>query len=106
MFPEVFRCPECDREFVVREPEQSEIHCPACRHYMGERRFSTVIETEIEELIQRLALERDRLEEDEAIYGAGEHTRELEFYGTEVHKALAVLRSAIGQLQELRARYR
>ena len=106
MFPEVFSCPECEREFVVREPEQSEIHCPSCRHYLGERRFSTVIETEVEELIARLILERDRLEEDEATYGAGEHSRELEFYAGEVHKPLAILRTAIGQLQELRSKYR
>lgn len=106
MFPEIFACHACEREFVVRDESIVDVHCPGCGEYLGERRFSTVIETEIEELISRLAIERDRLEEDEAMYGSGDHAAELEFYGREVHKPLVVLRTAIAQLQALRASYR
>lgn len=106
MFPDIYVCPECAHEFIVREATPGSIHCPSCSHYMGERRFTTVLETEIEELIGRLSIERDRLEEDEAVYGAGEHPPELLVYGENVHRILAILRRAIADLEALRISYR
>lgn len=106
MFPEVFVCSGCKREFVVRDSESTSVDCPGCGRYLGERRFTTVIESEVEDLIARLELERDRLEEDEAVYSQGEHSQELHVYGAEVHRALAIVRRAIADLQSLRASYR
>lgn len=106
MFPEVYACPGCKCEFVVRDATQVSVDCPSCGRYMGERHFTFVVETEIEELVSRLLIERDRLEEDEAMYGSGEHSAELTTYGEEVHKILAILRRTIADLQSLRAGYR
>ena len=106
MFPEVYACPECKREFVVRDETLTSVECPSCGRYIGERHFTTVVETEIEELIARLAIEIERLEEDEAVYGEGEHSAELMNYGSEVHRILAILRRTNAELRALRATYR
>lgn len=105
MFPEIYVCPGCRHEFVVRDRDQVSINCPSCGRYIGERQFTTIVETEIEELVARLAIEIDRLEEDEAMYGSGDHSAELLTYGEEVHRILAILRRTVADLRTLRSRY-
>lgn len=108
MLPEVFECPGCRRQFVcdlVDASADQSVHCPQCKRYLGERDLHFVLRTEIEELAERLRFERDRLEKDEAVYGLGDCDPELKVYGTEVHKVVAVLRSAIQQLDALKISY-
>jgi N-dimethylarginine dimethylaminohydrolase len=109
MLPEVFECPQCQRQFVVElvesEGEQS-IHCPQCKRYLGEKDLHFVIVTEIEELAERLRFERDRLERDEAIYTMTDVDAELRMYGTEIHKVVNILRKALADLDSLKQTYR
>ena len=108
MLPEVFECPECQRQFVfdlVEGSEERSIFCPQCKRYLGEKDVQFILRTEIEELEERLRFERDRLERDEAVYSTGECDAELRFYGSEVHRVVAILRKALAELESLKSNY-
>lgn len=109
MLPEVFECPQCQRQFVVELVEstsEQSIHCPQCKRYLGEKDLSYIIVSEIEELSERLRFERDRLERDEAVYSMTECDAELRTYGTEVGKVINILRKALADLDALKQNYR
>ncbi|HEY6051519.1 MAG TPA: hypothetical protein VIZ58_09745 [Thermoanaerobaculia bacterium] len=109
MIPEVFECPRCERQFVVDGlPEESnqEVHCPQCSRFLGIRDVAFVLRTELDELIERLSFEKDRLEKDEAVYGMTDCDAEMKFYGREVSRVIKVLRSALKELRQLRTDYR
>jgi hypothetical protein len=109
MLPEVFECPQCRRQFVVELVESSTehaIHCPQCKRYLGEKDVHFVLVTEIEELVERLRFERDRLEKDEAVYTMTDCDAELKTYGAELHKVVSILRRALADLEELKQQYR
>jgi transcription elongation factor Elf1 len=109
VLPEVFECPQCQRQFVFELVEASEdrsIHCPQCKRYLGEKDIDFVLVSEIEELVERLTFERDRLEKDEACYTMGECDAELKQYGNEVHKVVTILRRTIAELEALKIDYR
>jgi hypothetical protein len=110
VLPEVFECARCDRQFVVDEMPDGlceAVHCPQCGRYLGERDVAFVLRSEIDELIERLEFERDRLEKDEAIYGSAEHeAAEMQFYGKEIVGAIRVLREAVLKLRRMRDSYR
>src|SRR5690349_6666166 len=107
MLPEVFECPECQRQFVfdlVEGSEDRSIHCPQCKRYLGEKDVQFILRSEIEELEERLRFERDRLERDEAMYTSGtEVEAELKFYGSEVHRVVTILRKALAELESLKS---
>jgi hypothetical protein len=108
VLPEVFECPQCQRQFVFELVEGSDdrsIYCPQCKRYLGDKDVSFILVTEIEELSERLRFERDRLEKDEAIYGMTDCDAELHVYGTEVHKVLHILRRTLAELEALRQTY-
>lgn len=108
MLPEVFECPQCQRQFVFELLEGSEdrsIHCPQCKRYLGEKDIHFILLTEIEELTERLRFERERLEKDEAIYTMTDCDAELKLYGTEIHKVVTILRKAMAELEELKVTY-
>lgn len=108
MLPEVFECPQCQRQFVfdlVEDAKDNSVHCPQCNFYLGEKDIEFVLCSEIEELVERLRFERDRLEKDEAVYSLGECEAEMRFYGSEVHKVVGILRQAIDELERLRQSY-
>jgi hypothetical protein len=95
VLPEVFECPQCQRQFVfelVENTDDRSIYCPQCKRYLGEKDLNFILISEIEELIERLRFERDRLEKDEAVYAMSDCDAELKLYGTEVHKVVHVLR--------------
>jgi uncharacterized membrane protein YjjP (DUF1212 family) len=109
VLPEVFECPQCERQFVVDLVESSDdrsIWCPQCKRYLGEKDINFILLTEIEELTERLRFERDRLEKDEAVYALTECDAELHRYGTEIHKVVAILRRTLGELEALKQSYR
>jgi DNA replicative helicase MCM subunit Mcm2 (Cdc46/Mcm family) len=109
MLPEVFECPQCERQFVVELVESSaerSIHCPQCKRYLGEKDLNFIIVTEIEELAERLRFERDRLERDEAVYTMTDCDAELRTYGGELHKVLHILRRTLADLDSLKQTYR
>lgn len=109
VLPEVFECPQCQRQFVFELIESSEdrsIYCPQCKRYLGEKDINFILLTEIEELAERLRFERDRLEKDEAVYGMGDCDAELRTYGTEVHKVVNILRKTLADLDSLKQQYR
>jgi len=109
MLPEVFECPQCQRQFVfelVESSEDSSIHCPQCKRYLGEKDLNFVLVSEIEELVERLGFERDRLERDEAVYSMTDCDAELRTYGNEVHKVVAILRKTVADLDALKQTYR
>ena len=109
MLPEVFECPQCQRQFVFELLESSSdrsIYCPQCKRYLGEKDIHFILVSEIEELTERLRFERDRLEKDEAVYSLGDCDAELRLYGSEVHKVVAVLRRAVAELDALKLQYR
>lgn len=109
VLPEVFECPQCQRQFVFELVESSEdrsIYCPQCKRYLGEKDINFILLTEIEELTERLRFERDRLEKDEAVYGMGDCDAELRTYGTEVHKVVNILRKTLADLDALKHQYR
>ena len=109
MLPEVFECPQCQRQFVFELVESSadqSIHCPQCKRYLGEKDLNFVLVTEIEELVERLGFERERLERDEAVYSMTDCDAELKTYGTQVHKVVAILRKTVADLDALKQTYR
>ena len=109
MLPEVFECPQCERQFVFElvEPNcDQSIYCPQCKRYLGEKDVNFILLTEIEELSERLRFERDRLEKDEAIYSMTDCDAELRLYGSEVHKVVAILRKTLAELDALKIAYR
>lgn len=109
MLPEVFECPQCQRQFVfelVESADDQSIHCPQCKRYLGEKDLNFVLISEIEELVERIGFERERLERDEAVYSMTDCDAELRTYGTEVHKVVAILRRAVADLDALKQSYR
>ena len=109
VLPEVFECPQCQRQFVFEQVEASEdrsIYCPQCKRYLGEKDVTFVLLSEIEELTERLRFERDRLEKDEAVYSMTDCDAELHVYGTEVHKVVNILRKALADLDALKQQFR
>ncbi|HEX9130045.1 MAG TPA: hypothetical protein VF850_12870 [Gemmatimonadaceae bacterium] len=109
VLPEVFECPQCQRQFIFELIETSEdrsIYCPQCKRYLGEKDINFILLTEIEELAERLRFERDRLEKDEAVYGMGDCDAELRTYGSEVHKVVNILRRTLADLDSLKQSYR
>ena len=109
MLPEVFECPQCERQFVVELVESAtehSIHCPQCKRYLGEKDLNFVIISEIDELAERLRFERDRLERDEAVYSMTDCDAELRVYGTELHKVINVLRRTLADLDALKSTYK
>lgn len=108
MLPEVFECPQCQRQFVVELMEADSdrsIHCPQCKRYLGEKDVHFVLLTEIDELTERLRFERDRLEKDEAIYSMTDCDAELRMYGCEIHKVVNILRRTLADLEALKQTY-
>jgi len=109
MLPEVFECPQCQRQFVFELVESSSdqsIHCPQCKRYLGEKDLNFIIVTEIDELLERLQFERDRLERDQAVYSMTDCDAELRTYGAEIHKVVNILRKTLADLDALRSTYR
>ena len=109
MIPEVFECPRCERQFVidgVPDNGTEEVHCPQCSRFLGVRDIAFVLRTELDELIERLSYEKDRLEKDEAIYGMTDCDAELKFYGREVSRVIQVLRQSLKDLRHLREDYK
>ena len=109
MLPEVFECPQCNRQFVfelVENTDDRSIYCPQCKRYLGEKDVNFVLLTEIDELTERLRFERDRLEKDEAVYSMTDVDAELRVYGSEVHKVVGILRKALADLDALKQQYR
>jgi len=108
LLPEVFECPQCQRQFVfelVESHDDQSIYCPQCKRYLGEKDINFILVSEIEELTERLRFERDRLEKDEAIYTLGDCDAELRLYGSEIHKVVAILRRALIELDALKTQY-
>ena len=108
MLPEVFECPQCQRQFVVELVESAEdrsIYCPQCKRYLGEKDLTFVLLNEIEELAERLRFERDRLERDQACYSLADCDPELRVYGSEVHKVVNILRRTLAELDALKQDY-
>jgi len=109
MIPEVFECPRCERQFVIDgipDDGTEEVHCPQCSRYHGVRDIAFVLRTELDELIERLSFEKDRLEKDEAVYGLTDCDPEMKYYGREVSRVIGVLRSSLKELRHLREDYR
>jgi hypothetical protein len=109
MLPEVFECPNCQRQFVVELVESAadrSIYCPQCKQYLGEKDLHFVLLSEIEELTERLRFERDRLEKDEAVYTMTDCDAEMRTYGTEIHKVVSILRKTLADLDALKSTYR
>ena len=109
MLPEVFECPQCQRQFVfdlIEIDGDRSITCPQCKRYLGEKDVHYILRNEIEELEERLRFERDRLERDEAIYSLGECDAELRFYGAEIHRVVRILRKTLDELESLRVSFK
>jgi rubredoxin len=109
VLPEVFECPQCQRQFVfelVENADDRSIYCPQCKRYLGEKDLNFILISEIEELTERLRFERERLEKDEALYSMSDCDAELKLYGTEVHKVVSILRKAVAELEALKEQYR
>jgi DNA-directed RNA polymerase subunit RPC12/RpoP len=109
MIPEVFECPRCERQFVidsVPDAGSEEVHCPQCSRYLGVRDIAFVLRSELDEMIERLGYEKDRLEKDEAFYNLTDCDPELKFYGREVSRVIRVLRGALKDLRTLKDEYR
>ncbi|HEX7678542.1 MAG TPA: hypothetical protein VF713_10485 [Thermoanaerobaculia bacterium] len=109
VLPEVFECPQCQRQFVfelVENTDDRSIYCPQCKRYLGEKDLNFILISEIEELIERLRFERERLEKDEAVYAMSDCDAELKLYGNEVHKVVHILRKAVAELEALKEQYR
>ncbi len=109
MIPEVFECPRCERQFVidgVPDNGTEEVHCPQCSRFLGVRDIAFVLRTEVDELIERLSYEKDRLEKDEAVYALTDCDAELKFYGREVSRVIRVLRQSLKDLRHLREDYK
>ena len=108
VLPEVFECPRCERQFVIDEPsdEYARVHCPQCGRYLGERDLSYVLRSEIDELVERLEFERNRLENDAAVYGMADCEAEMKLYGREIPATIGILRETIGKLRKISESYR
>jgi rubredoxin len=109
LLPEVFECPQCQRQFVfelVENADDRSIYCPQCKRYLGEKDLNFILISEIEELSERLRFERERLEKDEALYSMSDCDAELKLYGSEVHKVVSILRKAVAELEALKEEYR
>jgi hypothetical protein len=109
VLPEVFECPQCQRQFVFELVENSadrSIYCPQCKRYLGEKDVNFILLTEIEELAERLRFERERLEKDEAVYTMTDCDAELRLYGSEIHKVVNILRKTLADLDALKQSYR
>jgi len=108
VLPEVFECPRCERQFVVDEPPEgyAAVHCPQCGRFLGERDLSYVLRSEIDELVERLEFERNRLENDAAVYGMTDCEAEMKLYGREIPGAIAVLRETITKLRKMSESFR
>lgn len=109
MLPEVFECPQCQRQFVfelVESATDRSIYCPQCKRYLGEKDLNFILVSEIEELVERLGFERERLERDEAVYSMTDCDAELRTYGNEIHKVVAILRKTVADLDALKQTYR
>lgn len=109
MIPEVFECPRCERQFVidsVPDTGSEAVHCPQCSRYLGVRDVAFVLRTELDEMIERLTFEKDRLEKDEAVYSLTDCDPEMRYYGREVSRVIQVLRAALKDLHGLRQSYR
>ena len=105
MIPEVFECPRCERQFVidsVPDTGSEEVHCPQCSRFLGVRDIAFVLRTELDEMIERLTFEKDRLEKDEAVYSLTDCDPEMRYYGREVSRVIHVLRGALKDLRKLR----
>ena len=76
------------------------------RRFLGIRDVAFVLRTELDELVERLSFEKDRLEKDEAIYGMTDCDAEMKFYGREVTRVISVLRNALKELRHLQQEYR
>lgn len=108
MIPEVFECPRCERQFVIDgipDAGREEVHCPQCSRYLGVRDIAFVLRSELDELIERLSYEKDRLEKDEAVYTLTDCDAELKYYGREVSRVIGVLRTTLKDLNRLREDY-
>ncbi len=108
MLPEVYECPQCERQFVVELVESADdrsVYCPQCKRYLGEKDVNFILLGEIDELSERLRFERDRLEKDEAVYGMTECDAELRTYGAEIHKVVNILRRTLADLDALKQQY-
>ena len=90
----------------VPDDGSEEVHCPQCSRFLGVRDIAFVLRTELDELIERLSYEKDRLEKDEAIYGLTDCDPEMRYYGREVSRVIGVLRSALKDLRHLKEDYR
>ena len=109
MLPEVFECPQCQRQFVfelVENATDRSIYCPQCKRYLGEKDVNFILISEIEELAERLRFERERLEKDEAVYTMTDCDAELRLYGTEIRKVVSILRRTLADLDALKQSYR
>ena len=82
------------------------VHCPQCSRYLGVRDIAFVLRGELDEMIERLTFEKDRLEKDEAIYSLTDCDPEMRYYGREVSRVIQVLRSALKDLNHLRQDYK
>jgi hypothetical protein len=91
---------------LVDSSSDRSIHCPQCKRYLGEKDLSFIIVSEIEELVERMRFERDRLERDEAVYTMTDCDAELRTYGLEIHKVTHILRRAIADLEALKQTYK
>ncbi len=109
MIPEVFECPRCERQFVIDSvPDDGTemVHCPQCSRYLGVRDIAFVLRGELDEMIERLTFEKDRLEKDEAVYSLTDCDPEMRYYGREVSRVIQILRSALKDLNHLRQDYK
>lgn len=109
MIPEVFECPRCERQFVidsVPDTGSEDVHCPQCSRFLGVRDIAFVLRSELDEMIERLSFEKDRLEKDEAVYSLTDCDPEMRYYGREVPRVIQVLRGALKDLRTLRDGYR
>jgi DNA-directed RNA polymerase subunit RPC12/RpoP len=109
VIPEVFECPRCERQFVidgVPDAGTEDVHCPQCSRFLGVRDIAFVLRTELDDLVERLTFEKDRLEKDEAVYGLTDCDPEMKYYGREVSRLVGVLRSALKDLRRLQQEYR
>src|SRR5688572_25498999 len=108
MLPEVFECPQCQRQFVFElfEPAQDcSIYCPQCKRYLGEKDLHFILRTEIEELSERIRFERDRLEKTKPATALAKSTPSLRSSGEEANKVINILRKALTDLDALKKSY-
>jgi hypothetical protein len=108
VLPEVYECPQCERQFVVELVESADdrsVYCPQCKRYLGEKDINFILLGEIDELSERLRFERDRLEKDEAFYAMTDCDAELRLYGSEIHKVVTILRKTLADLESLKSTY-